>query len=199
MKFFHLFTLCVIMALFASCGRIPGQLLILKANFLNSRGRYTEAISSYLEARQYGEAAPYAEYGLGSVYYSLDEGKAALERFDASREILESRSPAAHRELRYRISYNAGVALFVEGDFSGAAAAFREALRNEPARIEAKRNLELSLLSLARKSAAGGQKEQGRQEDEARTALFEYLRQKEQNQWRSREWDAEEENQGPDY
>jgi Ca-activated chloride channel family protein len=184
---------------FASCGGISGQLLIMEANFLNTRGKYTEAISSYLKAREYEDAAPYAEYGLGSVYYSLDESRAALERFAASEKILERLSPAVHRELRYRIHYNSGVALFGEGNFSAAAEFFREALQNDPGRIEAKRNLELSLLSLARKTAAEGRTEQRRNESESSAALFEYLRQKEQSQWKSREWGTEEESTGADY
>ncbi|GHV94652.1 hypothetical protein AGMMS50293_09720 [Spirochaetia bacterium] len=177
----------------------PGKLLILEGNFLNSRGRYNEAVSSYLKALEHEDAAPYAEYGLGSVYYALDESKAALERFADSRKILETRSPVDHRELRFRNNYNTGVVLFGEGDFAAAVEAFRESLRADPERIEAKRNLELSLLLLARERAGQGGAEQGQQESESRAALFEYLRQKEQQQWKSREWAAEEQPAGPDY
>ncbi|MDR1252696.1 MAG: tetratricopeptide repeat protein [Treponema sp.] len=183
---------------FSSCSRLPGKLLVMEANFFNVRGSYTEAVSSYSKALAYEEAAPYAEYGLGLVYYSLDEGTAALERFADSRKILDALPPGEHRELRYRLSYNTGEALFGTGDFAGAAASFREALRLEPARIEAKRNLELSLLSLANESSRGGRSERGEQR-ESYAALFEYLRQKEYGQWKSREWAAEEETEGPDY
>ena len=183
----------------SACSQLPGKLLIIEANFHNARGRYTEAIASYLRALEHEEAAPYAGYGLGSVYCGLDESAAALERFAESQKILDELSPTAHRELRYRNNYNAGVTLFGEGDFSAAADSFREALRLEPGRLEAKRNLELSLLSLARESAAGNQDGQRREESESRAALFEYLRKKEANQWKSREWAAEEETGGPDY
>jgi Ca-activated chloride channel family protein len=194
------FTLSLLAALLlSSCSQAPGKLLIMEANFLSARGRYTEAISSYLRALEHEEAAPYAGYGLGSVYYSLDEGKAALERFADSQKILDALSPTAHRELRYRLNYNVGVVLFAERDFAAAAGSFREALRLDPGRVEAKRNLELSLLSLARKSAAGGQAGQRLEESESRAALFEYLKKKEENQWKSREWAAEEQTEGPDY
>jgi Ca-activated chloride channel family protein len=183
----------------SSCSRIPGRLLIMEANFLISRGRYTEAISSYLKALEHEEAAPYAEYGLGSAYYNLDEGKAALESFADSQKLLDAFSPAVHRELRYRNNYNEGVVLFGEGNFAGAAVSFREALRIEPERIEAKRNLELSLLSLARENAAESRTGQRHEESESRTVLFEYLRQKEQSQWKSREWGTGEPADGPDY
>jgi Ca-activated chloride channel family protein len=169
----------------------------MEANVLSAGGMYTEAIEAYLKALEYEEAAPYAGYGLGSVYYSLDEGAAALGRFADSQEILDTLPPAAHRELRYRISYNTGVVLFGGGDFAGAAAAFREALRLDPGRLEAKRNLELSLLSLTRET--GGRAEPRREESTGRAALFEYLRHKEQNRWQSREWEGEEQHHAPDY
>ena len=189
----------LILFVFVSCSRISGKLLVVEANFLHSQGRYNEALSSYLKALDYEDAAPYAEYGLGLVYYSLDEGKAALERFADSREMLESLPEASHRELLYRNYYNSGLAFFGEGDFFAAAAAFREALRADPARLEAKRNLELSLLSLAAENRARPALEQGSEESRARDVLFDYLRQKEQSRWQSREWPPEEQNTGPDY
>ncbi|MDR2134572.1 MAG: VWA domain-containing protein [Treponema sp.] len=194
------FLRCLALIVFlSSCSGVSGKLFVIEANFFNSRGLYSKAAASYLKALAHEEAEPYAEYGLGSAYYSLDEAAAALARFGDSRKILEGRSPAEHRELRYRLSYNTGVVLFGEGKFRDAAESFREALKIDPGRIEAKRNLELSLLSLARSRAGEGQAEPERSEPENSAALFEYLRRKEQNQWRSREWVAEEEDSGPDY
>jgi Ca-activated chloride channel family protein len=206
------------LALFAclgivSCSRIPGRLLVMEGNFFSRRGMMTEAIGSYLRAREYAEALPYAEYGLGSVYAALDEGTLALDRFAASGEALSDLSgirenPAEHRELWYRIRYNTGVVLFGGGDFAGAAAAFRAALEIDGGRVDAKRNLELSLLSLA---AGGGGMGTGRpdsdrrgagqggSDEDAREILFEYLRRKERNQWQSREWTDEEASSEPDY
>jgi Ca-activated chloride channel family protein len=194
------FTLLLLAAiLLSSCSRVPGRLLIMEANFQSARGQYTKAVASYLKALAYEDAVPYAEYGLGSVYYNLDEGKAALECFADSQKTLDSRSPAVHRELRYRNHYNTGVVQFGEGDYSDAAASFREALRIDPARVDAKRNLELSLRSLAREQTAAGRAEERQEESASRAALFEYLRQKERNQWQSREWAAEAQTEGPDY
>jgi Ca-activated chloride channel family protein len=187
-----------LLILCCSCSPAPGKLLIMEGNFFASRGRYTDAASSYRKALEHEEAAPYAEYGLGAVYVSLDEGKAALERYGASEKLLAPLPAAEHRELRYRIPYNAGLVLFGEGDYAGAAAAFRAALEIDGGRIDAKRNLELSLLSLAREKAGAGQKGKDRSPDEAGAVVFDYLRRKEQNQWKSREW-IEEDTSGPDY
>jgi len=176
---------------------ISGKLLIIEGNFQNTRGDYTGAISSYMKALEHPQAAPYSEFGLGSVYFSLGEEKAALERFAEAGNTLETLDPAANRELRYRIHYNTGVVLFSEGDFSGAADYFREALKVDGGKKEAKRNLELSIRSLARENMLNEGK--NGEEKENMAALFEYIQQKEYNQWKSREWQPEENTNGPDY
>ena len=168
----------------------------MEGNFKNTRGDYNGAILSYVKALEYADAAPYSEFGLGSVYFTLGEEKAALERFAEARNMLETFDPAAGRELRYRIHYNTGVVLFSEGDFSGAVDSFREALKTDGGKKDAKRNLELSIQSLARKNVSGGGNNDG--ESESRAVLFEYIQQKELNQWKSREWQAED-TDGPDY
>ena len=185
-----------------SCTKAQGKLLIMEGNFFNSRGFYLEAISSYLKALEYEEAVPYAEYGLGAAYFALEEGEAALERYKAAeREI----SGEGHSELKYRIYYNTGIIFFEKGDYEGAASAFRNALKMDNSRIEAKRNLELSLLTLERSSTPQAASSERRAENASEgegggsAALFEYLREMEQEQWKSREWLSESDSSGPDY
>jgi Ca-activated chloride channel family protein len=190
LPFFSLFAIFMILS---SCSK--GKLLLIEANYLNSRGRYDEAIVRYLNALNYEDSSPYAEYGLGLTFYSLDEGKAALKRYENSQKKLETFADSEHRELRYRNHYNSGVILFEQGDFHSAADAFKEALRADPARIEAKRNLELSLLSITIEKDS----EKREKRHETREILFEYMQEREQQQWKSREWSAEEEFTGPDY
>jgi Ca-activated chloride channel family protein len=184
---------------FSSCGA-QGKLLIMEGNFLSSRGLYTGAISSYLRALRYPEAAPYGEYGLGIVYASLGEGKAALEKFQSAEERLGE--PDSHEELLFRLRYNRGILLFEEGRFGEAAAAFRGALEIDGSRLEAKRNLELSLLYKTRTERppqAAGLPAPGREAEADHAPLFEYLRRREQEQYRSREWNEDADPSGPDY
>ena len=187
-------SLLVFAFIFTSCSR--GKLLLIEANYLNSHGRYDEAIVSYLKALNYKDSSPYAEYGLGLTFYSLDEGKAALKRYGNSQQMLEAFSDSEHRELRYRNYYNSGIILFEEGDFNSAADAFKEALRTAPEKIEAKHNLELSLLSI---TAETDREDRTERRQDTREILFEYIKQQEQQQWKSREWSAEEKQTGPDY
>jgi Ca-activated chloride channel family protein len=186
-------SMLAVFLIFTSCSR--GKLLLIEANYLNSRGRYDEAIVPYLKALNYEDSSPYAEYGLGLTFYSLDERKAALKRYENSQKKLEISRDGEHRELRYRNHYNTGIILFEEGDFHSAAAAFREALRADPGKVEAKRNLELSLMSITMEK--NSENREGRQE--TKEILFDFLQEREQQQWKSREWSAEEKFTGPDY
>jgi Ca-activated chloride channel family protein len=182
--------------IFTSCSE--GKLLLLEANYLHSRGRFDEALVSFLKALNFKDAAPYAEYGLGLTFYMLDESRAALIRYESSGKILDTLAAGEHRELRFRNNYNSGIIFFEEGEYRMAAAAFRDALRADPRRMEAKRNLELSLMSAARQAQDDNRSETP-QENETRELLFEYIREKEQQIWRSREWAPEEKATGPDY
>jgi Ca-activated chloride channel family protein len=199
------FLLSGLVSLFgSSCSRMQGKLLIMEGNFYNNRGLYIDAISSYLQALEYGDAVPYAEYGLGSAYFALEESGAALERYAAAEESLNA--PAAdHQELRYRVKYNSGIIHFEKAEYEEAAAFFREALEIDGSRIEAKRNLELSLLTMERNSTpqevspSGTPRTGSTGEDSGSEFLFDYLRQKEREQWKSREWEKEDTVSGPDY
>ncbi|GHV60816.1 hypothetical protein AGMMS49587_03400 [Spirochaetia bacterium] len=202
------FIILLSLLLLGGCSRLPGRFLIIEGNFYHSQGMYTEAVAAYLRALDHGEGAPdglikpFAEYGLGSAYISLDEGDAALERLGASEEALKDLPPETGRELSYRIRYNTGVVLFERGDYAASADAFKQALEIDGSRIEAKRNLELSLLSLSREASSPspvGQGSEGTRTSERASALFDYLHQKEQSQWKSREWIEEEPSTGPDY
>jgi Ca-activated chloride channel family protein len=183
----------------SSCGA-QGKLLIMEGNFLSSRGMYTGAISSYRRALSYPETVPYGEYGLGIVYASMGEGRAALEKFQsAERRLLE---PGPHGELLFRLRYNRGILLFEEEKFGEAAEAFRGALEIDGRRLEAKRNLELSLLYKARAERPPqglNLPVPGREAAEDHAALFEYLRRREQEQYRNREWTEDSDPSGPDY
>jgi Ca-activated chloride channel family protein len=193
-KRMSLVSLAVIVFFLSSCSE--GKLLLLEANYLISRGRYDEAVVPSQKALNYENAAPYAEYSLGLTFHSLDDDKAALQRYSNSQRILDNISVNEHRELRYRNYYNSGIIYFDEGNFNSAAEAFKEALRIDPKKMDAKRNLEISLMSIQIEAERNNNTET---RSETREILFDYLRQHEQNQWKSREWMPEEQYTGPDY
>jgi len=193
-KRLSLVSIIVIVFFLSSCSE--SRLLLLEANYLISRGKYDEAIVPGQKALNYENAAPYAEYSLGLTFQSLDDGNAALQSYGNSQKKLNSFSANEHSELRYRIYYNSGIIYFDEGNFNSAAEAFREALRIDPKKTDAKRNLEISLMSIQMEAARKNRKETM---SETREILFDYLKQQEQKKWKSREWTQEEKFTGPDY
>jgi Ca-activated chloride channel family protein len=180
--------------IFTSCQ--DGKLLLMEANYLFSRGRYDDAVIRYQRAMQFKDAAPYAEYNLGLTLYFLDETEAALNRYDNSKKIIETLSENEHRELRYRILYNSGIVYFEQDNFVSAAQAFKQALRIMPERIDAKRNLEISLKSIVIDT---NREKPGESRNETREILFDYIKQHEQQYWKSAEWADEEQFTGNDY
>jgi Ca-activated chloride channel family protein len=188
----------------SACSQVQGKLLVMEGNYYHSRQRYNEAIASYLKALNFEDASSYAEYGLGLCYSAMDEIEAALSMYELAEKSIENSKE--HRELRYRLHLNSGIIYFEEGDYSGAADYFRRALETDGSRLDAKINLELSLLGLsynqpgqAEAASSSGQTESGSENSsEASLALFEYLRLKEQEQWRN-EWAGESDSPSLDY
>ncbi|MDR3276003.1 MAG: VWA domain-containing protein [Treponema sp.] len=182
----------------SGCTDMPGQLQVMAGNFYAAGGRLSEAIAAFLEAREYPGSAPYAEYGLGTVYLAMDETDAALARFAAAEEALGGTGDQG--ELGYRIHYNRGVIYFQEGDYTGAAGEFHQALEADGSRLEAKRNLELSLLSVNQAgNAAVPPLPLGAEGGRDKEILFNYIREKEEERWKSREWLEDFSMAGPDY
>ncbi|MDR2096245.1 MAG: tetratricopeptide repeat protein [Treponema sp.] len=189
----HYLILVALLCGASSCARLSGQLSILEGNFLASLGIYNEAITAYLEAVDNASAAPYAEFGLSSVYALLGENSLALQRLERAEAGLDALAYDP-TELAYRIYYNRGVILYREGGFPEAAAAFRKALEIDGKRTEAKRNLELSLL--ARETPPPDPVKV--MESTGSEVLYDYIRRREQEQWKSQQW-SEESSEGLDY
>jgi tetratricopeptide (TPR) repeat protein len=190
--------------LLCGCEGLRGKLKLFEGNFFYSRGRINEAIGAYLDAAKAGAPEAYTHFAVGSAYLLLEESGAALERFKLAEQTL-AHLPE-NRPLLYRIRYNSAVARFERGEFKEAARDFRGALEVDSSAREAKRNLELCLISLYMKNqateiktdstlpAATGPKK-GRTD-----ILFDYVRQKETDKWKSWEWTGEAEGPvGHDY
>ena len=204
LKMPRLTILCVLcIVLCASCADLKAKLHIMEGNFYYSQGLSNQAIAAYLKAASYPQAKAYAEFGLGSVYYALDERQAALERFAAAAASAKSLLKQDDPELLYRIRYNEGIVRFENGRYDEAAAHFRAALEANGAHVGAKRNLELSLLAQNEsESGTGGGAGDGEGEersDPGNEVLFQYVREKESRQWQSREQIEDTDGNGPDY
>jgi tetratricopeptide (TPR) repeat protein len=81
-------------------------------------------------------------YNAGTARMGVDDPLAAA--------LLDAAAQAASAELAPSAWYNLGTARLAAGDAPGAVAALTEALRRDPARDDAKQNLELALAELER-------------------------------------------------
>jgi Ca-activated chloride channel family protein len=192
----------VLLAL-ASCDGLEGKLKLIEGNFFFSRGKYNEAIGAYLEAGQDPKIAPWVDFALGSTYLVLERPDAALERFAQAMQKLEPN--VGNAVLRYRIYYNSGVIHFEQGKYEEAAAGFRNAIEADSTGREAKRNLELSLVSqyMKNQSSAVQKINTGTIAEEANSGrneiIFDFIRQKEVDKWKGWEWNGDDDDDGPDY
>jgi Ca-activated chloride channel family protein len=163
---------------------------------------YAQAAGAYIEAMNDSKTAPYAAYLLGSAYFAMEQDEAALARFG---EAENNALMQENRELIYRSRYNSGIVRFKNGDFTGAALDFKRAMEADNTRIDAKLNFELSMLSLMQKkeSAHVRTTQKGSvSEDERRRKseiLFNYVRQKESDRWKSWDFTGETDVSGEDY
>jgi Ca-activated chloride channel family protein len=218
--------------LFQSCAPAEAKIRLLEGNFFVARDMLDKAEASYTRARSLAAPGdiPYAVYALAFVQLQREEKEAAaiaegaedsaaMLLFGEAHALIAKETAAGadritqafrhghgerHRELAYRIHYNAGLARFNAGKPEEAAWELRQALLVEPGRIEAKRNLEISLALLENKS--------GPEASEVKTArpvqdgaargngvLFDIIRQKETSRWKSWAWQGEEGDSSLDY
>ncbi|GAB1481858.1 hypothetical protein MASR2M78_06730 [Treponema sp.] len=180
------------LAFFSSCSYVTDRATLMEGSFLFKQAKEKEAIAAYLRVSDSKELGAYGDFGLASVYLSLGELDAALGRLASIEEDLARSSPAKS-PLLYSTRYNSGIVQYRAGNIEKAASAFRRALEIDGSQTDAKRNLELCLRLLSRKStnassaAPLGKKEAG---NEPRV-LFDFIREKESDRWKSREWKAE--------
>jgi Ca-activated chloride channel family protein len=200
--FFRIAIILLSAPIFYSCAQADGKLKMALGNFYYSRGLYVEAASAYFDALDYNSEAAYAEYALGCAYLAMEQSDAALERFQSAEKKAVQDDK---KELIYRIRYNSGVVRFKSGDMAGAAESFKSALEADGSRMNAKLNLELSVLSLLRQQETAHVRttQQGYVNEDnnrrKREILFEYVRKKETDKWKSWEWSGETNENTPDY
>jgi len=153
-----------------------------------SRQDWALSASAFLETAARADAAgdtalrDYAVFGLASTYLVQDEYDSALSRLS---EIGESASP----DIRSGVWYQAGIIAFRKGEYGDSADFFRKSLENDPTRLDAKINLELSRRSLVesradRATGASGIRDDGDGAQDTE-AIFNLVRKKEQDRWKN--------------
>lgn len=179
----------------SSCSADSGPMFsILEGTIAWARQDWVSATSAFLGVAEADPEAvraavrEYAVYALASVYLAQDEYEAALQR-------LSTVSEDAPGPLRSSKWYQAGIIAFRKGSFEDASVYFRKSLEEDPSSIDAKINLELSQRSLvsatAPRTAGSSGFRENRQDGDESDTIFDYIRQKEEERWKSMNQTAE--------
>ncbi len=177
--------------IFTSCtNRVTGAKTILDSTWSWYQHRYNDSIAGYLrtacDAQTDGDELleQYALYDLAVTYLSQNENNAAMERF---RQI-NLRTSA---EVGYATSYNCGIIAYRSGDYNSAAYYFKEALRIDGSKLDAKVNLELSLKNAEKEAKAKenaiSQVSESNTAGSMERAVFERIREYDKKQWKNSE------------
>ena len=119
----------------------PGRSAVEAGNRLYEEGRFEEAHEQYLEALRAAPDSPVVPFNNGNALYRTDEFQRAMEAYQ---EAAESGDPAVEAQAWY----NLGNALYRQQQLQPALEAYKQALRRDPADVDAKHNLELTLEQL---------------------------------------------------
>ncbi len=133
-----------------------------EGNRLYEEGRYPEAHEKYLEALLEAPDSPIIRFNDGNALYQGENYESALESFRAA---VESGDP----QLAAAAWYNLGNTLYRQGALPESLEAFKQALRADPADIDAKHNLERVLEQMQQQQQQQQGDGENEQEDEQET------------------------------
>ena len=164
-----------------SCSDSQDGWAVVQGNAAFQRGDFQKAALHYLSAQRSGESLDVVNYNLGNVYNALGETNTALS-------IWNRISRPGSDELAYRLAFNRGYLLYQRGQYDQACQEFRTALMMKPSSLDAKRNLEISLLktqsfgsALPARPRVADRTDPG----ETQKALLEYINRLEGTRWKA--------------
>lgn len=183
--------LCSVCFLLMSCGtKFDGAKSILYGTWNYYQRDYQESVGHFLHAasnEDSGEVAKqYALYGLATTYMAEQEHEAAAIR-------LSQIAPDAPKPVRYAAHFASGVIAFQGGDYVAAAEFFRDALKVDASKIDAKINLEMAIKNLEAHDARVREQEllpvsqRDGSKEEMERAIFERIRENDIQRWKNSE------------
>ena len=186
--------LCTGSFFFTSCrgGRIGNAKEILRSSWAWYQKKYRSAIAGFLRAEENAyqendtETIQYAQYNLASTYIMQGE-------YNVAAGCLTRISPDAPPQVMYAVYYNRGIIAYRNGNYGEAVDCFRNALKVDNSKIEAKENLEIARHQQIAKETHG--RESGltpvTQNDNdistVESAVFQRIRENDEKQWKNSE------------
>ena len=143
-----------------------------EGNRLFSQGKYGDAEKAYLDAQVKSPGRP-------EILYNLGNSLIKQQKYDQGAHALRQSMSKGGERLKENSWFNAGNALFLQGNYKDSAEAFIQALKLDSADRDAKHNLEMALMKLKQqqqKKSDAGQK-QNNSENQSRSKTDEENRQ----------------------
>ncbi len=181
----------VVCSLFTSCtGRVNGSKNILEGTWNLYQRKYNDAVANYLQTVYDSEdqedkiLKQYAVYDLAVTYLHQNENDEAMNRFSQL-------DKDADKAVRYSTYYNCGIIAHRKGDYDTAADYFRKALKVDGSKVDAKINLELSLMKAVKEAKSKenilNQVSESNTPSTMEQAVFERIREYDKKQWKNSE------------
>jgi tetratricopeptide (TPR) repeat protein len=175
---------------------------VRKGNKLYEDSLYIKAEENYLKAIDLNSSSAEAMFNLGNAYIAQQKGQEALKQFqnaatlfEVEKERLMHDEKATEKELNdckenlAKTYHNAGVLFHSNSDYQNAIAAYKEALRNNPADHETRYNLIHALEQLKQ------QQEQQQNEENQQDNQEQQQEQQQQEQQNEQEQQQQEQQQ----
>lgn len=168
----------ILLALLLPGGRVLAQSvasLVEEGNRLYREGRLSEALEAYRRAQKQAPGLPALHYNIGNVLYRQGE-------YDKAYDAYRLAFPAREKELAEGARYNAGNTHFARRNWQDAIRNYQEALRLDPADMDAKKNLELALRQMEEEQKKQQQQKQQQDQQEDQEDQQQNQQPREQNQ-----------------
>ena len=176
----------VCLSLTGCSGSFPDRMQLLSGSLEWNRKEYPDATADFLSvldsARDRGDGVTeqYALFDLATTYLVQGENEAARERF-------EELSGELSDDVRFALLYNLGILAHRNGNYVLAADFFKQALLIDGSSVDAKVNLELSLVDEGGHSGEGAVQPvmESRHEGALENAVYSIIRDQEEGQWKN--------------
>ncbi len=203
-KFKKTAALIVFCMLFVSCkgeNAVFGAKNILEGSWFWYQKKYNDSVAKYLQtvfdAQNDGNPLleQYAVYDLATTYLVQNENDVALERYRQLENVED-------KNIRYAVFYNCGIIANRKGNYEEAAKCFRNALKIDGTKIDAKINLEISLMNAEKeiksKQNVQNQVSESKSSSTMEESIFARIREYDEKQWKNSE-KSENSNSSQDY
>ena len=181
----------VALTMFSSCsGQLESAGEVLAGTVRWHQKNYVDATSGFLKVTEKAASTgndylmQYGLFGLSATYIMQNEDEAALER-------IKQISPEASDDILFAAYYNTGIIAHRKGEYEAAADAFKHALMIDGTNVDAKINLELSLMSKSVVPTAAEQSSgnavSAPDTSPRQDLIFSLIKENEKNQWKNTE------------